>query len=160
MIKKELEIELVKFKYVDNPNKLQSELKELNQIHVIDEKLHEIKNEISRDYVGEFEMVGRLKLADETRETHNRFGNLDDFESYITAIDQHYDSESGIFKDYIYKINTPQINLVNRSQYGNGCDFVFEIIEYRGNNCFIPTNGFCFVKRIRFVTGEDFREQY
>ena len=25
--------------------------------------------------------------------------------------------------------------IVNRSQYGNGCDFKHEIIEYRGNNC-------------------------
>ena len=49
---KELEIELVKIKYADNPNKLQSELKELNEIHVIDKNLHEIKNEILLDYVG------------------------------------------------------------------------------------------------------------
>ena len=39
---KEFEIQLVKIKYANNPNKLQSELKELNKIHVIDENLHEI----------------------------------------------------------------------------------------------------------------------
>ena len=37
------------------------------------------------------------------------------------------------------KINTRQFNLVKRSQSGNGCDFKHEIIECRGNNCFIPT---------------------
>ena len=39
----ELEIELVKIKYVNNRNKSQSELKELNEIQVIDENLPEIK---------------------------------------------------------------------------------------------------------------------
>ena len=33
-------------------------------------------------------MVGRLKNADQTRETHIRFRNIDDFESYLNAFDQ------------------------------------------------------------------------
>ena len=78
----------------------------------------------------------------------------------IKAIDQDYQSEDATFNGYIYKINTPQFNLVNRSQYGNGCDFKHEIIEYRGNNCFIPTKGYCFVKCIIFITGNDHKEQY
>ena len=42
-------------------------------------------------------MVGRLKIADQTRETHIRFRNLNDFESYINAIDQDFESEDVIF---------------------------------------------------------------
>ena len=61
---------------------------------------------------------------------------------------------------YIYKINTPQFNKVNRSQYGNGCDFKHEILEYRGNNCFIPTKGYCFVKRVNFSAGKNYKQQY
>ena len=49
----ELQIELVKFKYVNNPNKIQSELRRLNKIHVIDRNLHEIKNEILGDHASE-----------------------------------------------------------------------------------------------------------
>ena len=63
---------------------------------------------------------------------------MDEFEAYIISIDQDYESEEAIFKRYIYRINTPQFNKVNRSQYGNGCDFKLEIIEYPGNICFIP----------------------
>ena len=37
-------------------------------------------------------MVGRLKVADQTRETHKRFKNIDDFESYINAFDHDYES--------------------------------------------------------------------
>ena len=60
-----------------------------------------------------------------------------------------------ILKGYIYKIDTLPFKKVNRSQYGNDCDFKHEIIEYRGNNCFIPIKGYCFVKYINFLRGED-----
>ena len=83
-----------------------------------------------------------------------------DFESFINTIYQDYDSDDSIFNGYIYKINTPQINEVKRSQYGNGCDFKHEIFEYRGNKCFIPTKGYCFVKCINFVTGQDYKQKY
>ena len=62
---KELEIKLVKIKYANNPKKLQSALKELNKIHVVNKNLHENKQEILVDYVGEFEMVGSLKGGDQ-----------------------------------------------------------------------------------------------
>ena len=120
---KQLEIDLVKIKYSKNPSKLQSELKELNKIQVVNKNLHEIKQEILQDYEGEFEMVGNLKVGDQIRQTHIRFRNISDYEAYINAIDQYYDSEDAIFNGYIYKIKTPQFNKVNRSQYGNGCSF-------------------------------------
>ena len=63
-------------------------------------------------------------------------------------------------KGQIYKINTPQFNKVNRSQYGYGCDFKHEITEYRGNNCLIPTKGYCFVKCVNFSTHQDYKQQY
>ena len=157
---KQLEIELVKIKYANNPKKLQSELKELNKIQVFDKNLHEIKQKILIYYVGEFEMVGNLKVGDQIRQTKIRFRDMDDFEAYVNSIDQDYDSEDAIFNGYIHKINTPQFNKVNRSQYGNGCSFDKIIIEYRGNNCFIPTKGYCFVKCINYLTGRDYKEQY
>ena len=161
MIKiKQLEILLVRIKYADKPDKLQSALKELNKIQVIDKNLHEIKNEILQDYDGTFEMVGTLLVGDQVRQTHVRFRNMDDFEAYINSIDQDYDSDDSIFIGYIYNIDTPQFNKVNRSQYGNGCSFDKIILEYKGNNCFIPTKGYCFVKCINFLTGQDYKQQY
>ena len=157
---KQLEILLVRIKYADKPDKLQSALKELNKIQVIDKNLQEIKQEILQDYVGTFEMVGNLKVGDQIRQTHVRFRNMDDFEAYINSIDQDYDSDDSIFNGYIYKIDTPHFNKVNRSQYGNGCDFKHEIIEYRGNNCFIPTKGYCFIKCVNFLIGQDYKQQY
>ena len=65
-----------------------------------------------------------------------------------------------LFIGYINKLNTSHFNKVNRSRYGNGCDFKHEIIEYRGNNCFVPTERYFFVKCITFITGEVYKHQY
>ena len=86
-------------------------------------------------------MVGNLKVGDQIGQKNIRFRNMDDFEVDINAIDEGYDAEDVISNGYIYKLDTPQFNKVNRSQYGNGYDFKLEIIGYRGNNCFIPTKG-------------------
>ena len=134
-------------------------LKELNKVEVVNKNLNEIKQEISVDYVGEFDMVGSLKVGHQIRQTHIRFRNMDDFESYINSIDEGYDADDCIFNGYIYKLNTPQFNKVNRSQYGNGCSFDKMIIEYHGNNCYIPTKGYCFVKCINHLTGQDNKQQ-
>ena len=105
-------------------------------------------------------MDGDLKVGDQIGQTNTRFKNMDNFEAYITSIGQDYDSEDAIFNGYIYKLDTPQFIKVNRSQNGIGCDFKPEIIEYRGNNCFIPTKSYCFFKCINFLTGGDYKEQY
>ena len=157
---KQLEILLVNIKYANDPNKLQSELKELNKIQVVNKNLHEIKQEILQDYEGEFEMVGNLKVGDQIRQTHIRFRNIAEYEAYINAIDQDYDAEDAIFNGSIYKLNTPQFNKVNRSHYGNGCSFDKINIEYRGNNCFIPTKGYCFIKCISYLTDQDYKREY
>ena len=157
---KELEIDIVKIKLSNNPNKLQSALKELNKIQVNNKKLHEIKQETLVDYTSEIEMVGSLKVGDQIRQTQLRFRNISEYEAYINSIDEGHDAEDAIFNGYIYKIKTPHFILVIRSQYGNGCDFKNEIIEYRGNNCFIPTKGFCSVKCINFSTAKDYKQQY
>ena len=138
---KELEIDIVKIEHSNNPEKLQSEIKELIKTQVIDRNSHEIKNEILREYVGEFQIVGNLRVGYQIRQTKIRFRNVGDYESYINAIDQDYGSEDANFKGYICKIDTPQFKKVNSSQFGNGCDFKQEFIEYRGNKGFIPTKG-------------------
>ena len=94
---KQLEIELVKLTYAINPNKSQSELKELNEIHSVRKNFHEIKNDSLRKYTGVLELVGNLSIGDHVRETHIRFRNMEDFESFINAIDEGYHSDDSIF---------------------------------------------------------------
>ena len=113
---KQLELLLVRIKYADKPNKLESNVKKLNKVQVNDKNLHENKNEILLDYVGEFEMDGDLKVGDQFRQTVTRFKFMDSFESYIISNDQDYDPEDAIFNGYNYRLDIPHFNKVNRSQ--------------------------------------------
>ena len=91
--------------------------------------------------------------------TNIRFKNMDDFESYINAIDIDYGSEDVTFTGYIYKLNTPQFNVVRRSAYGRGTNYMQEIVEYHGQNCYIPTSGICFIKCVSFFTKKEYTEE-
>ena len=155
---KQLEILLVNTKYAINPNKIENALKELNKIRVINKNLDEINQEILIDYQGEFEVVSDLKVGDQIRQFHITFRNIADFEAYNNAIDQDYDSEDAIFNGYNYKLIIPQFKKVNRSQYGNGCSFDKIFVEYRGNKCFIQTKGYCFIRCINYLTGQDYKQ--
>ena len=58
-------------------------------------------NEILRDYAGELELVGKISIGDQTRETHIRFWNIIEYEYYNNAIDEGYDAEVAIFNGYV-----------------------------------------------------------
>ena len=124
------------------------ELASSRQIYVNGLNSHEIRSEILRDYTGEFELNGSMVIGPVEHKRNIRIRNMDDFESYINAIDIDYDSEDVIFLGWLYKLNTPEFNKVNRSQYGRGTDFKQAIVEYAGKNCYIPTSGNCFIKCI------------
>ena len=42
-----------------------------------------------------------------------RFRNMDDFESYINAKDNVYNSGDVTFTGYVYKLKTPEFNVLN-----------------------------------------------
>ena len=85
---------------------------------------------------------------------------MDDFESDMNAIDVDYDSEDVTFTGCIYKLNTPQFNVVKQSTYGKGTNYMQEINEYQGKNCYIPTSGMCFIKCITYFTKKVYTEEF
>ena len=137
------------------------ELATTNRKYVNVLNLHEIKNEILEEYTGDFESIGSMLVGELEQKTNIRFKKVDDFESYIKAIDNSgYDSEDVIFTGWLYCLNTPEFKKVNRSQFGRGTDFKQDIVEYIGNNCFIPTSGNCFIKYIIYFTKKDYTEEF
>ena len=58
---------------------------------------------------------------------------------YIKSLDEGYDSKGAIFNGYIYEKDIPVFIMLNGSQFRKSCHFKHQIIEYRGNNCFILT---------------------
>ena len=134
------------------------ELATSKKIYVNNLNLHEIKNEILQGYTGDFELNGLMNIGPKEHKTIISFKNMDDSESYINAIDIDYDSEDVTFTGYNYELNTLQINVVRRSAYGRGTIYMQEIIEYHGQNCYIPTSGMCFIKCKKFFTEKDYTE--
>ena len=49
--------------------------------------------------------------------------------------------------------------MVNWSRYVEGFDSKHELIEYCGNNCYIPTKGYLFIKCISYLTRLDQKQQ-
>ena len=123
-----------------------------NKIYVNNLNLHEIKNAILEDYTGDFELIGKMITGPVEHKTNIRFKNMDDFERYINAIDVDYDSEDVIFTGYVYKLDTPQFKLVKRSAYGKGTNYMQVIVEYHGENCYIPTSGMCFLSNVLVIS--------
>ena len=89
---------------------IQVESATTDKIYVTGLNLHEIKNESLLEYKGGFELNGSMVIGPIEHKTNIRFKNLDDFESYINAIDIDYDTEDVIFTGYVYELNTPQFN--------------------------------------------------
>ena len=80
---------------------------------------------------------------------------MNDFERYINANDIDNDSEDDTFTGYVYKLNTAQFNVVKRSGYGESTNYMQQIVEDQGQNCFIPTSGMCFIKFNKYFTIKD-----
>ena len=134
------------------------ELAASNKIFVINLKLHEIKIDILQDYTGDFELYGLIIIEHIAHKNNIRYKKMDDFESYTNATDIDYDSEHVTFTGYIYKLNTPQFKIVKRSAYGKGANYMQEIVEYRGQDCFIPTSGMCFIKYINYLAKKNIQK--
>ena len=54
---------------------------------------------------------------------------MDDFESYIDAIDVDYDSEDVTFTGYVYKVNTPKFKVVRRSSHAKGTNYMQKMMN-------------------------------
>ena len=136
------------------------ELATSSKIYVNSLNLHEIKIEILQDYTGDLELIGKMIIGPIEHKTNIRFKNMDDFERYINAIDVDYDSEDVTFTGYVYKLNTPHLNVVRWSAYGKGTNYMQEIVEYHGRNCYIRTSGTCFIKCINYFFKRDYTEEF
>ena len=134
------------------------ELATTNKLYARRLNLHEIKSENLQDFTGDFELIGSVLIGEIEQKT-NRFKIVDDFETHINAIENGgYDSEDVSSIGWLYKLNTTDFNKVNRSHFVRRRDFNQDIVEYLGNNRFIPTSGNRFIKYINRLTGKDFTE--
>ena len=137
------------------------ELATTNRKYVNGLNLHEVKNDTLEEHTGDFELIGFMLIGELEQETNTRFKNVDAFENFINAMKNGgYHSNDVVFAEWLYKLNTPEFKKVNRSRYGRGTDFKQDIVEYIGNNCYIPTSGNCFIKCINYFIKKDYTEDF
>ena len=70
-----------------------------------------------------------MLVVEQEQTTNIRFGNVEEFETYIKAKDVDYNKENTNFIGWLYKLNTPQCDMVNRSQLGRGTSFKQDFVE-------------------------------
>ena len=102
-----------------------------------------------------------MLIGEIEQKTNIRFKNTVVFETSFNAKDNGgYDCADVFFIGWLYKLNKPEFEKVNKSQYGTGTDFEQDIVECIGNNCYIPTSGNCFIKCIKYLTGKDYTDEF
>ena len=136
------------------------ELATNSKIHVNRLNLHETLNEFFLEYTGDFEMIRSMLIGEGQQKTNIRFENVEDIQSYTKTVDVDYDSENVICEVRLYRWNTLQFKVVNRSQYGRCTSFKQDFVEYIGNNCFLPKSGNCFIKCNNRLTDNDYTEEF
>ena len=45
--------------------------------------------------------------------------------------------------------------MFNKGSYGKRTDYEQDSAEVIGNNCYVPTSGYCLVEYVQYLTGED-----
>ena len=65
-----------------------------------------------------------------------------------------------IFEGDSFIIEKEEFNKVNRSDFGRGSNHLYDILEYHGQNCYIPTGQNFFLKCINYLTGKDYKNEY
>ena len=59
---------------------------------------------------------------------------MDDFKSYINAIDVDYESGDVTFTGFVYILNTPQFNVAKRNAYAKGTNCVQKLLKIMDKN--------------------------
>ena len=104
---------------------------------------------------------GYFTLGDEGEIDTNRFfKDSNELAKFIDKILDKYDDHPSIYYTgniYRYFRNFKR---VNRSEHGRGANEFNNILEYEGDNCYIPSGNGCFLKCINFIFNKDFSIEY
>ena len=104
---------------------------------------------------------GYFTLGDEGEIDTNRFfKDSNELAKFIDKILDKYDDHPSVYYTgnlYRYFKNFKR---VNRSEHGRGANEFNNILEYEGDNCYIPSGNGCFLKCINFIFNKDFSIEY
>ena len=104
---------------------------------------------------------GYFSLGDEGEIDTNRFfKDNNELAKFIDKILDKYDDHPSIYyTGNIYRY-FKKFKPITRSKHGRGANEFNNILEYTGNNCYIPSGNGCFLKCINYIFNKDFNKEY
>ena len=93
-------------------------------------------------------------------DTNRFFKDSDELAKFIDKILDKYDDHPSIYyTGNIYRY-FKKFKPITRSEHGRGANEFNNILEYKGNNCYIPSGNGCFLKCINYIFNKDFNKEY
>ena len=93
-------------------------------------------------------------------DTNRFFKDSNELAKFIDkTLDKYDDHPSIYYTGNIYSYFT-NFKRVNRSEHGRGANEFNNILENKGENCYIPSGNGCFLKCINFIFNKDFSIEY
>ena len=121
-----------------------------NQTRYTDEyftnAVNDIRSLLNQNLV--VEINGRIVKPDGSaiEEYKTTFYTRDQFESYLSKLQETSDTDEWKFTGTVKIVETNIRFNKNRSRAGMGTNYLYQIKEYEGTNCYIPSDGRCFIK--------------
>ncbi|ESP02035.1 hypothetical protein LOTGIDRAFT_157165 [Lottia gigantea] len=85
--------------------------------------------------------------------------NTKTFVNFFATVDEKSDASDWYFKGkIIFRKNN--FKEIKRSKNGSGVSLLNKIKEYIGINCYIPSDGCCFVKCVNYVLNKDYTREF
>ena len=114
----------------------------------------------SKKYKGQFELDGIIYQDGKEKQNIHLVGfNPTMFEKYIAGVSEKSDTSDWFFTGNVI-FREDNFVPINRSKVGKGTKLLKRINEYSGENCYIPTDGMCFIKCVKFILKRDMVDEF
>ena len=114
-----------------------------------------MEHKTSEGYVAEMQGI-LIRKNDDVILDEQTFGFASKYavKSWRNKFNEHSDETEYQFIGII-RIVKDEFKRIHRSNFGKGADFKYDIKEYNGQYCYIPTSGNCFIKCVNYLNSQN-----
>ena len=96
-----------------------------------------------------FAINGKLNIQGDIYKTNFGFESNERYEKFLSNLEEKYNGCKEItFEGDMYFLEEAAFDWVLLNKYGNNVDYLTYVLEFHGENCYIPPGNNCFVKCI------------
>ena len=113
-----------------------------------------------KTFYGQIEIDGKIFVDGYVKQNYQFVGfNAKTYKKNMYNLSDKSDPVDWYFTgDVIYRQDN--FKPIRRSKEGRGTHLLFKINEYIGDNCYIPSDGICFIKCVNFLLKRDMTEEF